>query len=261
MPESHPEMGVSEGVARAVTVKPSRYALVRAGEDADEGMVHVWPHLVARELVAALFVVALLMVLALLFDAPLEERANPSLTPNPAKAAWYFLGLQELLVYFDPWFAGVLLPSLIVFGLHVLPYVDFNRGEGPGHGSEPRRLAVPFFTAGLILWFGLILIGQYFRGLSWQWYWPWENWHVPRRTEAFTWSLSTPVGAASVLGYLASWLVLPALLSPRFLRRAGWVRYLITWGLVAVAAAIPLKIAARLLFDIKYVLVTPWFNI
>ncbi|MBI3894170.1 MAG: cytochrome C [Candidatus Wallbacteria bacterium] len=261
MAETLETMPVHEDVGQAVTVRRQVATHPVADPAAGADDVHVWPHLVYREFLCALAVVGLLLLLALLFNAPLEDRANPSATPNPAKAAWYFLGLQELLVYFDPWFAGVVLPSLILIGLMMLPYLDLNRGDGPGQVEEPRRLAVPFFSAGLALWFGLILIGQYFRGLSWAWYWPWENWNIPKVTESFTWSFPVWLGLPVVLLYGAAGAWLPARISPRFLRRLGWTRYLIVSVFLTIAAAIPIKILLRLLLNVKYVLKTPWFNL
>src|SRR5512140_2650093 len=93
--------------------------------------VHAWPYLVRIEVLAAIAMLLGVLVWSILVDAPLQAPANPGITPSPAKAPWYFLGLQELLVYFDPWIAGVLLPGLIVFGLMALPYIDKNpRGNG-----------------------------------------------------------------------------------------------------------------------------------
>jgi len=91
-----------------------------------EREVHTWPYLMRVELVAAVLVTALLMVWSITLSAPLEEPSNPNVTMNPAKAPWYFLGLQEMLVYFDPWIAGVIMPTLIIVGLMVVPYIDAN---------------------------------------------------------------------------------------------------------------------------------------
>jgi hypothetical protein len=93
--------------------------------------IHTWPHLVRMEFLVALFVMVALTLWAMMVDAPLEEPANPTRTPNPSKAPWYFLGLQEMLVYFDPWHAGVVLPTLIIVGLMIIPYIDINpKGNG-----------------------------------------------------------------------------------------------------------------------------------
>ncbi|MBI3321295.1 MAG: cytochrome b N-terminal domain-containing protein, partial [Candidatus Omnitrophica bacterium] len=152
--------------------------------------VDVWPHLVSREFLAALLVSVILFVWSLLLNAPLEAQANLNVTPNPSKAPWYFLGLQELLVYFDPWIAGVILPTLIVVGLMAIPYVDINpKGVGswtkmrwkrlgpfPVWYPEERPFAVSVFLLGTVMWFVLIAIGTYCRGPNWEWYWPWEAW-------------------------------------------------------------------------------------
>ena len=101
-------------------------------KDADlPSRIHTWPYLVRLEFLCALIVMIVMTVWSITLDAPTEEAANPNRTPNPSKAPWYFLGLQEMLVYFDPWMAGVVLPSLIIVGLMVIPYVDINpRGNG-----------------------------------------------------------------------------------------------------------------------------------
>ena len=93
--------------------------------------VHTWPYLVRAEFIAGCVLLLVLMVWSITVDAPMEEPANPTKTPNPSKAPWYFLGLQEMLVYFDPWMAGVVLPSMIIVGLMAIPYIDTNKaGNG-----------------------------------------------------------------------------------------------------------------------------------
>jgi len=159
--------------------------------------VDVWPHLVSRELLAALLVTVILVAWSLLLNAPLEAEANLNVTPNPSKAPWYFVGLQELLVYFDPWIAGVVLPTVIIIGLIAIPYVDLNpRGVGswakmrwkragpvPIWYPEERPFAVSVFMLGIMMWFVLIFIGTYCRGPNWEWYWPWEAWSHRRITK------------------------------------------------------------------------------
>ena len=108
---------------RLVVVQGDREPAV---DGADEDLVMTFPHLVVRELVALLALSLALVVLAIVFDAPLEEIANPMKTPNPAKAPWYFLGLQELLHYYPPIFSGVLIPGMVVTALVVIPYFDVN---------------------------------------------------------------------------------------------------------------------------------------
>ena len=96
-------------------------------EKLDNEKVLVWPDLVYTEMICMIALSALLMFWAIWLQAPLEEPASSAKTPNPSKAPWYFLGLQEMLVYYDPWMAGVVLPSLIIFGLMAIPYIDFNK--------------------------------------------------------------------------------------------------------------------------------------
>src|SRR5579885_2455229 len=122
--------------------------------------IHTWPHLVRSEFLVACAVIVLLTVWALLVDAPLEEPANPTRTPNPSKAPWYFLGLQEMLVFFDPWHAGVVLPSFIILGLMVIPYIDINpKGNGYYCWKDRRWEILTFFLGFHILWVSLIIIG------------------------------------------------------------------------------------------------------
>ena len=101
--------------------------------------IHVWPFLLRVEFLAAIIVTIILMVWSITMSAPLEEPANPNLTMNPAKAPWYFLGLQEMLVYFDPWIAGVVMPTLIIIGLMVIPYIDTNP-LGSGYYTDRKSV-------------------------------------------------------------------------------------------------------------------------
>ena len=159
--------------------------------------VDVWPHLVSREFLAALLITVILVAWSLWMNAPLEGQANLNVTPNPSKAPWYFVGLQELLVYFDPWIAGVVLPTMIIIGLVAIPYIDTNpKGIGswakmrwkrlgplPIWYPEERPFAVSVFMLGVVMWFVLIYIGTYCRGPNWEWYWPGEIWSYRRLTK------------------------------------------------------------------------------
>ena len=230
-------------------------------QDLAEDEVQVWPHLLVREFLAALTVIVLIWVLSIAFDAPLEEIANPSVTPNPAKAPWYFVGLQELLVYFDPWIAGVMIPAILVIGLTAIPYLDVNRrGEGE-YAFPQRKFAVTIFTLGAMFWFALIFIGLFMRGPNWAWYWPWEDWTVPKATVSATRNLSTATGTALLIGYFAIGLVLPAVLFSRFRKALGPGRYVFTMLLLLLMMGVPAKIFLRIVLNVKYVLSTPWFNI
>ena len=148
--------------------------------------IHTWPHLVRGEFLMALFVVVVLTLWSITVDAPLEEPANPTRTPNPSKAPWYFLGLQEMLVYFDPWNAGVVLPSLIIVGLMVIPYIDINpKGNGYYCFKDRKYEILTFFLGFHVLWVSMIIIGTFFRGPGWNLFWPWQQWD-PHKVVALT---------------------------------------------------------------------------
>ena len=152
----------------AMTRRPT--ASVESRDPNDE--VFAWPHLLYLELLVTLAVVVVLHAVSLLFDAPLESIADPTRTPNPAKAPWYFLGLQEL-VHYSAFIGGVLVPTLVVMALVVLPYVD-RRPEGVGRWFAPeRRVANAIFTTAAIVAVVLTAIGTFFRGPNWAWVWPW----------------------------------------------------------------------------------------
>jgi hypothetical protein len=133
--------------------------------------VNTFPHLLISEFVSLLVMTAALLVFSTIVNAPLRELANPNLTPNPSKAPWYFLGLQELLRYFHPQIAGVIIPTLILVGLGAVPYIDRNPSTKPGD----RKLAITLFT--MLFMFGatLTIIGSFFRGPSFNWIWPWQQ--------------------------------------------------------------------------------------
>jgi len=133
--------------------------------------INTWPHLMVEEFVALLIVTALLTVFSTMVNAPLRELANPNLTPNPSKAPWYFLGLQELLRYFHPMVAGVTIPGFILVGLALVPYIDRNPSTKPGD----RKIAIILFT--MLFMFGatLTIAGSFFRGPGFNWVWPWHQ--------------------------------------------------------------------------------------
>jgi len=244
-------------------------------EKEPEDTIFTWPHLFYVEFLAILIVVAGLIFLSMYIQAPLEELASRDTTPNPMKAPWYFLGLQELLVYFDPWIAGVTLPVLIIIGLMLIPFLDVNKHGRGCYNFSQRRFAVTVYAFGMALWLVLIIIGVWFRGLDWNWYWPWENAHVHKPVVAGLKDL--PVVFSSILGisdfaakaladilagiYMAAGLIIPAFIFRNFYKQLGIVRYVITMTLLLLMMAIPIKIALRLAFSIKYVIITPWFKI
>ena len=144
----------------------------QVGHDPDED-VFSWPHLIFRELVLFLVVVAFVLFLAIFWNAPLEELANPIHPPNPAKAPWYFLGLQELVSYSAFW-GGVAVPALLVTALAVLPYVD-RRREGVGVWfAKERRVATTLFSICVAVAIALTVVGTSFRGPNWGWVVPWK---------------------------------------------------------------------------------------
>jgi quinol-cytochrome oxidoreductase complex cytochrome b subunit len=136
--------------------------------------VFTWPHLVVRHVVVALGVCATVLTLGVLFAAPLRGLANPNLTPEPAKAPWYFAGLQELLSHFDPLVAGILVPAGAVVAMLVLPYIDRN----PATEARSRKVGVVLFTVLLAVGVVLTVVGTFFRGPGWQWVSPWNHWYV-----------------------------------------------------------------------------------
>jgi len=189
--------------------------------EANEAKVDVWPHLVKREYIAAAGTTLFIMIWSILQNAPLEAIANPNVTTNPSKAPWYFVGLQELLVYFDPWIAGVVMPGLIVVGLIAIPYIDTNP-KGVGYYAwKERPFANTLFMLGVVMWFALIYIGYALRGPNYAWYWPWESWYMNKPAPPATWSVFGPkgVGAYSMLigiplmgAITAAWMLLPKLI-------------------------------------------------
>ncbi|HBA41251.1 MAG TPA: cytochrome C [Deltaproteobacteria bacterium] len=240
--------------------------------------VHTWPHLVRLEFIVAIFVFVVLVLWSVGIDAPLEEPANPTRTPNPSKAPWYFLGLQEMLVYFDPWLAGVVLPTLIIIGLMIIPFIDINpAGNGYYCFKERKYEVLTFFFGFHILWVSMIIIGTFFRGPGWNLFWPWQRWD-PHKVVALTnvdlpyllgfrdYGWSAVCGAVVVLGYFVVglagfYLWVLRVKGKEFLERWGLVRFLITAFLFVTMLSLPAKMFLRLAFNVKYILVTPWFNI
>jgi len=228
-----------------------------------------WPYLARIEFLVALAAMIVLTVWSIAIDAPLEEAADANRTPDPSKAPWYFLGLQELLVYFDPWIAGVALPLLIILGLVAIPYIDRNPAGNGYFTVRERPLAIATFLFGFLgLWIIPILIGVFCRGPGWNWYWPWQPWDVAQQPHANNvdltdllglprWSGAALVGGWYGLGLLF-WI---ARRHTPGLRRLGGVRYALTAFLMLSMVGIPLKMALRLLFNVKYVWVTEWFNV
>jgi menaquinol-cytochrome c reductase cytochrome b/c subunit len=163
-----PKPGVEEKHRLLALVPPEGVQRVER-EQGDR--INVFPHLVTSELLSLVVVTAALIVFSTFVNAPLRELANPNLTPNPSKAPWYFLALQELLRYFHPMVAGVLVPTLFFAFMFVLPYVDRNPSTKPGD----RKLAIVLFTMLMMFFAVLTIIGAFFRGPGFNFVWPWSE--------------------------------------------------------------------------------------
>jgi menaquinol-cytochrome c reductase cytochrome b/c subunit len=149
-------------------VPPTGIQQIRGKQD---DKVYTWPHLIASEFVALMACTALLTVMSVYVMAPLGELANPNLTPNPSKAPWYFMALQELLRYFHPMIAGMTLPTIFLVALAAAPYIDKNPSVKP----ENRKTAIVAFTFFVVFWAILTIIGSFFRGPGFNWVWPWVD--------------------------------------------------------------------------------------
>jgi len=252
----------------------------------------VWPDLVYTELLAMVIGMIILVIWSLALKAPIEEPANPARTPNPSKAPWYFLGLQEMLVYFDPWLAGVVFPSLIIVGLMAIPFIDTNpRGNGYFTFKE-RKVEITIFLFGfLILWVNMVMLGTFLRGPNWNFFGPYEYWDVHKLLALNNVNLSEYIwirwlkwklpgnmilrelpGILLVLFYVV---VLPGLLAFRrkilglpiglkkYYDLLGPWRYAIFVMLLLAMIALPIKMALRWLFNLKYIIAMPeiFFNI
>jgi hypothetical protein len=253
-----------------------------------------WPYFMYTIVLCFLVTTIFLWLWSMLMPAPLEPLADPNKTPNPPKAPWYFVGLQELLVYFDPWIAGVVLPTLIIVGLMAIPYLD-KSPQGIGeYNYQDRKFAVIVFSLGTAFWFLLIIVGYFFRGPSWEWYWPWESWEVHKESHSVTFSIfcDASVSAADLqrcvsqnpwLGvfvllagavlFVALPVALPVLVGPQaregsrlkklcnglqeFYEKRGPTVYTIEMLLLLSMIGIPIKMILRLFFNVKYILTFP----
>jgi hypothetical protein len=133
--------------------------------------VHTWPHLLVVEFAAALAMTAMVLIFSAIVRAPLLGLADVNQTPNPSKAPWYFLGLQELLTMFHPMVAGVTIPGMGLFLLIIAPYVDSN----PSNKPDDRKFAIALFTIFLMFWAVLVIIGSFFRGQGFNFVFPWND--------------------------------------------------------------------------------------
>jgi hypothetical protein len=254
-------------------------------EKTEDDKVLVWPDLVYTELIAMVVCTVLLVVWAIVLKAPLEQPASSARIPNPSKAPWYFLGLQEMLVYFDPWMAGVVLPTFIIVGLMAMPYIDYNpRGNGY-YTFAQRKFAITMFLFGfLVLWVTLIVLGTFLRGPNWNFFGPFEEWDphmsVPlnnvnlsdyfwlglmgESVEAKGWFIRELPGILLILAYLA---LLPPLLAKTIMRplfiKMGFMRFFVLVTLLQFMALLPIKMVLRWTINLKYIVFIPeaFFNI
>ena len=255
--------------------------------------VLVWPDLVYSELICMVVVTAVLIAWGILLQAPLEEPASAAKTPNPSKAPWYFLGLQEMLVYFDPWMAGVVLPSVILVGLMAIPYIDFNKLGNGYYSFKQRSFAVVTFLFGFLpLWVAMIVLGTLLRGPNWNFFGPYEYWDVHKLellnnvnvsewfwldvmqrplpvaaagstpvTQILTILLRESVGIVLTVAYL---MALPPLMAAtvfkKFFLRMGFLRYMVLANLMLFMMSLPIKMVLRWSLNLKYIVSIPeWF--
>jgi quinol-cytochrome oxidoreductase complex cytochrome b subunit len=145
-------------------------SMVRVDKRPDETVL-TWPHLLRAEFLMAMLLSGLLVVTSVFINAPLEEMANAGNTPHVAKAPWYFLGLQEILSYFNATVGGVLVPGVYLVGLALIPFID----RSPFKAARDRKLIWVFFMCLMIGGIIVTLIGSFFRGPGWNWVWPWQG--------------------------------------------------------------------------------------
>ncbi len=246
--------------------------------------VYTWPDLVYSELICMVIFTAFLIVWAIVFKSPLEDPANAGVTPAVAKAPWYFLGLQEILVYYDPWMAGVVLPGMIVVGLIAMPYFDRNPLGNGYYTLKERFGAIWLFGFGFfVLWIALIFLGTFMRGPGWNFFGPFEYWDSHKIVALSNVNLSEiiwvkflgtglpqnillreSVGLILSVVYIV---VLPPILGATLLKewyvKMGFIRYNLVVNLLLVMISLPIKMYLRWGFNLKYIVAIPeyMFNI
>jgi hypothetical protein len=232
-----------------------------------------WPDLVYTELIAMVAQTIFLVVWAIALQAPLEQPASSTNAPNPSKAPWYFLGLQEMLVYFDPWMAGVVLPSMIIVGLMAVPYIDTNKAGNGYYTINQRKFAYVTFQFGfLVLWVILILLGTFLRGPNWNFFGPYEYWDLHKVIPLNNVNLSEIFWldllgtkrpdlilvreAPGILICLAYFILLPPIMGHFFFKKyrqqAGWLRFSMLSVLMLFMASLPIKMVLRWTINLKY---------
>lgn len=284
------------GAARAVA-NDDRHARGEPPlEKLEDDKVLVWPDLVYIELICMVAVTTLLIVWAIALKAPLEEPASIVKTPNPSKAPWYFLGLQEMLLYFDPWMSGVVLPSLIIFGLAAIPYLDVNPAGSGFYTIEQRKFAYVVHQFGfLVLWIALILLGTFVRGPNWNSFGLYETWDVHKVASLKNVDLSEyfwiglldvprPQPPEDATGFAKLGVVLyrelPGLLAVLFymtaiplglvwftkfyrnlFREMGFTRFSVMMFLLLVMGMLPMKMLCRWSFNLMYFIAMPEYSL
>lgn len=270
---------------RRAVINDSRMALGLPNlEELEPSKTLTWPDLVYTELIAMVAQTIFLVIWGIVLQAPLEQPASSTVAPNPSKAPWYFLGLQEMLVYFDPWMAGVVLPSMIVVGLMALPYIDTNKAGNGYYTIKQRPFAYITFQYGfLVLWVILILLGTFLRGPNWNFFGPYEYWNVHKLIPLNNVNLSDIfwvqlIGTSKptvivvrelpgILACLGYFLILPPLLGRLFFRKiiaqGGYLRYSVLVMLLLFMASLPIKMVLRWTINLKYLVAVPeyFFNI
>ena len=245
-----------------------------------DSQVLVWPDLIYVELISLIICSVGLIVWGIVLKAPLEEPANIADSPNPAKAPWYFLGLQEMLVYFDPWLAGVMFPTLIIVGLMAIPYIDLNK-KGNGYYSYTERKAeLSIFLFGWwVLWIYMVILGTFLRGPNWNFFGPFEKWDEHKvlvlnsiNLSELIWVkfLNQPLpknfavreifGLVGAAFYLVA---LPGILAKTFLKsyveKLGLIRYSVFVILLLSMAGLPIKMYLRWTLNLQYIISIPEF--
>jgi hypothetical protein len=253
-------------------------------EKLEDEKVLVWPDLVYTELIAMIVFSVILIVWSIVLKAPLEPPATAAKAPNPSKAPWYFLGLQEMLVYYDPWMAGVVLPTMIIVGLIAIPYIDFNPKGSGYYTFDQRKFAVTTFLFGfVVLWVTLIVLGTILRGPNWNFFGPFEEWDPHKvlplnnvnlsqifwqkmlgiKVEGMFWLWREMPGIILVVLYMAGLPPLMAKLMPGMFMKMGFFRFFMLVTLIQFMAALPIKMILRWTINLKYIVFIPeyFFNI
>lgn len=245
-----------------------------------EEKLHTFPFLIHPEFVSAIVCGAFLTLWSVFLDAPLEQPSDPARTPNPSKAPWYFLGLQEMLVYFDPWMAGVVLPTYIIIGLMAIPYFDANKKGNGYYTWKERKWAIASFMFGfLVLWVVLIVLGTMMRGPGWNFFGPFEYWDH-NKVEALTsvnlsewvsahvpglgwinphthWMIRESFGFAFLGFFFVALPILGWMFLKTLAKEYGPLRYFVASHMILMMMLLPVKMYLRWILNLKYLIWLP----